>query len=41
VLYPNGTMYFRGKEPDSEALRHAEVLRRLDALAAEIASLRR
>jgi uncharacterized membrane protein YcaP (DUF421 family) len=41
VLYPNGTMYFRGREPDREALRHAELLRRLDALGAEVAALRR
>lgn len=41
VLYPNGTIYFRGREPDQEALRHAELLRRLDALSAEVAALRR
>lgn len=41
VLYPNGTMYFRGREPDSEQARHAEVLRRLDALGAQVAALRR
>ena len=41
VLYPNGTMYFRGREPDRETLRHAELLRRLDALGAEVAALRR
>jgi uncharacterized membrane protein YcaP (DUF421 family) len=41
ALYPNGTMYFRGREPDLEAVRHAELLRRLDALSAEVAALRR
>ena len=41
MLYPNGTMYFRGREPDRETLRHAELLRRLDALGAEVAALRR
>ena len=25
VLYPNGTMYFRGRERDSDAARHAEI----------------
>ena len=41
ALYPNGTMYFRGREPDREAIRHAELLRRRDALSAEVAALRR
>jgi uncharacterized membrane protein YcaP (DUF421 family) len=41
VLYPNGTMYFRGREPDRDAQRHTELLRRLDALGAEVAALRR
>jgi uncharacterized membrane protein YcaP (DUF421 family) len=41
VLYPNGTIYFRGREPDREAVRHAELVRRLDAIGAEIAALRR
>ena len=26
VLYPNGTMYFRGRDRDSDAARHAELL---------------
>lgn len=38
VLYPNGTIYFRGRS--SEAARYAEVLSRLDALRAEVAALR-
>ena len=41
ILYPNGTMYLRGRDRDSDAARHAELLRRLDALDAEIAALRR
>lgn len=41
MLYPNGTIYFRGRAGETEASRHAEVLRRLDALSAEVAALRR
>lgn len=41
MLYPNGTIYFRGRPADTEAARHAELLRRLDALGAELAALRR
>ena len=41
LLYPNGTIYFRGRDADSDAARHAELLRRLDALGAEVAALRR
>ena len=41
VLYPNGTMYFRGRPEMSEATRHREVLQRLDALSEQIAALRR
>lgn len=41
ILYPNGTIYFRGREAMSEAARHQELLRRLDALGAEVAALRR
>jgi uncharacterized membrane protein YcaP (DUF421 family) len=41
TLYPNGTIYFHGREAASEAARHQEVLRRLDALGAELAALRR
>ena len=32
---------FPGREPDRETLRHDELLRRLDALGAEVAALRR
>jgi uncharacterized membrane protein YcaP (DUF421 family) len=41
MLYPNGTIYFRARPTATEEARHAELLRRLDGLAAEIASLRR
>jgi uncharacterized membrane protein YcaP (DUF421 family) len=41
VLYPNGTIYFRGQETASDAARHRELLTRLDALGAELAALRR
>jgi len=40
VLYPNGTIYFRGRESMSESTRHEEILRRLDALAGQVAALR-
>jgi uncharacterized membrane protein YcaP (DUF421 family) len=41
TLYPTGTIYFRGRPAESDAARHAELLRRLDALSAEVAALRR
>ena len=41
MLYPNGTIYFHGRSHETEAARHAELLRRLDALSAEVAALRR
>jgi uncharacterized membrane protein YcaP (DUF421 family) len=41
VLYPNGTIYFRGHESMSDDARHQELLRRLDQLGAEVAALRR
>jgi uncharacterized membrane protein YcaP (DUF421 family) len=41
TLYPNGTIYFRAWTSGTESARHAELLRRLDALAAEVAALRR
>jgi len=40
VLYPNGTIYFRAPEAATDAARHAELLRRLDALSAEVSALR-
>ena len=41
VLYPNGTIYFRAPAADTEAARYAELIRRLDALSAEVSALRR
>jgi uncharacterized membrane protein YcaP (DUF421 family) len=41
VLYPNGTIYFRGQDVASDAARHRELLGRLDALGAQLAALRR
>lgn len=41
VLYPNGTIYFRGQDAASGAARHRELLGRLDALGAQLAALRR
>ena len=41
ILYPNGTIYFRGQDAASDAARHRELLSRLDALGAEVAALRR
>ena len=41
ILYPNGTIYFQGSETASDGARHQEILRRLDALGAEVAALRR
>jgi uncharacterized membrane protein YcaP (DUF421 family) len=41
ILYPNGTIYFQGSETASDGARHQEILRRLDALGAEIGALRR
>jgi uncharacterized membrane protein YcaP (DUF421 family) len=41
VLYPNGTIYFRGQEAATEAARHRELIGRLDALDAQLAALRR
>ena len=40
MLYPNGTIYFRARPSETDAARHAELLRRLDALSAEVAALR-
>lgn len=41
VLYPNGTIYFRGRHPDREDRRHRELLERLDHLQHQLAMLRR
>ena len=41
VLYPNGTIYFHGKDAMSESARYQEIIHRLDALGGEVAALRR
>jgi uncharacterized membrane protein YcaP (DUF421 family) len=40
VLEPGGTLTFIAKKPDTEDIRHAEVLKKFDLLAEEIARLR-
>jgi len=40
VLEPGGTIAFLGRKPDAEATRHGELLRRLDALLAEVRGLK-
>src|SRR2546427_1420894 len=40
VLEPGGTVSFIGKKPGPEALRHAELTRRLDQIVSELAALR-
>src|SRR5438046_1051743 len=40
VLEPGGTVSFFGKKPGPEALRHAELTRRLDQIVSELAALR-
>jgi uncharacterized membrane protein YcaP (DUF421 family) len=41
VLYPNGTIYFRGRHPDEAEQQHRAVMERLDHLQRELAALRR
>ena len=41
VLYPNGTIYFRGADDMSQQAQYEEIIRRLDALGAQVAALRR
>jgi uncharacterized membrane protein YcaP (DUF421 family) len=41
VLYPNGTMYFRGHPAMSDTARYDDLVRRLEALGAQVAALRR
>jgi uncharacterized membrane protein YcaP (DUF421 family) len=41
VLEPGGTLTFIAKKPDTEDIRHQEVLRKFDALTQEIARLRK
>jgi uncharacterized membrane protein YcaP (DUF421 family) len=40
VLEPGGTLTFLGKKPDTEDIRHRELLGKLDLLSREIAMLR-
>jgi len=40
VLEPGGTLTFLGKKPDTEDIRHRELLGKLEMLAREIATLR-
>jgi uncharacterized membrane protein YcaP (DUF421 family) len=40
VLEPGGTISFIGKKPGPEAVRHAELTRRLDQIVSELAALR-
>jgi uncharacterized membrane protein YcaP (DUF421 family) len=40
VLEPGGTISFIGKKPGTDEARHGELMRRLDALMAEVAKLR-
>jgi uncharacterized membrane protein YcaP (DUF421 family) len=41
VLYPNGTIYFKGRPDMSDKAYYEEVIRRLDALGTQVAALRR
>jgi uncharacterized membrane protein YcaP (DUF421 family) len=41
MLYPNGTIYFRGRHPDEAEQRHRVVMERLDHLQRELTALRR
>ena len=41
VLEPGGTLTFIAKKPDTEDIRHAEVLKKFDLLSEEIARLRK
>jgi uncharacterized membrane protein YcaP (DUF421 family) len=41
VLEPGGTLTFIAKKPDTDDIRHAEVLKKFDLLAEEIARLRK
>jgi len=41
VLEPGGTLSFTAKKPDTEDIRHQELLKKFDALTQEIARLRK
>jgi len=40
MLYPNGTIYIKGKPMTTEGDRFDEVIRRLDTLSAQLSALR-
>jgi uncharacterized membrane protein YcaP (DUF421 family) len=40
LLDPGGTIAFFGKKPTTETVRHEEIMKRLDQLAAQVAALR-
>jgi uncharacterized membrane protein YcaP (DUF421 family) len=40
ILEPGGTLTFIAKKPDTEDMRHAEMMRKFDLLTEEIARLR-
>jgi uncharacterized membrane protein YcaP (DUF421 family) len=40
VLDPGGTIAFFAKKPTAESTRHAEIMKRLDQLSAQVAALR-
>jgi len=39
VLYPNGTIYFRGADAMSDQAQYEEIIRRLEALGTQVAAL--
>ncbi len=41
ILYPNGTIYIKGKPMTAEREHFEEILRRLNDLSAQVAALRR
>jgi uncharacterized membrane protein YcaP (DUF421 family) len=41
MLYPNGTIYIKGKPTSSEAHRFEEIIHRLDTLSAQVSALHR
>jgi uncharacterized membrane protein YcaP (DUF421 family) len=41
ILEPGGTLSFTARKPDSDDLRHQELLKRFDAVAEELARLRK
>lgn len=41
ILEPGGTMTFIGRKPDSDDMRHAEILRRFENVTEELARMRK